>query len=393
MPARRKKPADGAAPARKPAARPRGRRGPTSPAAAGTLPAGASGRPLDEATRSLEGIAERLDALSRRLESSLGETPKPADFQPLADHLYEFARTAPAVVESLRELPGVAGPLGENVRALQDIAETLASLHAAFTESLIRLPQAEDYEPLAEPLRRFAATSPGLVAALGEVLQIAGPLADSVRGLRELAGRLEASHERLAAARPTDETPVPGDSPSSAEGLEALTAPLREFVKVSPALVESLRAFPRLASPLAGWVSGLEQVAARLEAASRDLGASVRIVSRASGSVRREEVREALERIASARATLVEALESLPRGAAYAPLARQLREIATVSPSLMAWLEGVPAVTAPLEDSVRGLWEAAGELKEAQLRLEGVAERLGDAAGRDGAGPSPPKRG
>ena len=47
----------------------------------------------------------------------------------------------------------------------------------------------------------------------------------------------------------------------------------------------------------------------------------------------------------------------------------QLREIASVSPSLMEWLREVPLLSTPLAESVRSLQEAAGDLKEARALL------------------------
>jgi ABC-type transporter Mla subunit MlaD len=78
------------------------------------------------------------------------------------------------------------------------------------------------------------------------------------------------------------------------------------------------------------------------------------------------EVREA---VASAREHLEAALERLPRREDYEPAARNLREMASVSPSLMSWLAEVPALSAPLADSVSDLREALLDLDRALVAL------------------------
>ena len=47
---------------------------------------------------------------------------------------------------------------------------------------------------------------------------------------------------------------------------------------------------------------------------------------------------------------------SLPRREEYAPAAAQLREIASVSPTLLDWMAEVPRLSAPLRDSVERGW-------------------------------------
>ena len=138
--------------------------------------------------RALAETAERLGRLGDRLALSLDEVPKAADFEPLAEHLYEFARQAPALAASLEELP----------RVVEQAKQT-------FSEALLRLPRAEDYEPLAEPLREFARVSPALATALREVLAVASPLAamaaplsESVRGLAHVTAALETTGRQLS---------------------------------------------------------------------------------------------------------------------------------------------------------------------------------------------------
>jgi len=258
-------------------------------------------------------MAERLERLGERLALSLDEVPKAADFEPLAEHLYEFARQAPALATSLEELPRVAGPLAGAVGALRDISETLEHANQSFAEALLRLPRAEDYEPLAEPLREFARVSPALATALREVLAVASPLS-------------------------------------------AMAAPLAESMR------------------------GLAHVTASLEATGRQLAESARALhagpeARERGAV--SPTGEIARRVDSAREAVLLALADLPRASDYEPTARQLREIASVSPSLMDWLREVPALAAPLTDSIRGLRAAADDLKEARALLgdaEGATE-------------------
>lgn len=248
-----------------------------------------------EAPRRLAELAAHLGAVGERLSQSVSEIPRAADFEPLAEHLYEFASNAPLLVSSLRE-----------------ISETLQFAHQSFAESLLKLPRAEDYEPLAGPLREFARVAPALAESLGGVPRLAAPLTESVRGLERIAASVEASSQRLAAA-------------IAALGREPASKPDR----APPPLPSAAGEIP------------LREVAARVEGAHE---------------------------------SLLEALATLPRASDYAPLVGQLRELATVSPSLMEWLREVPSVATPLADSVRGLQSAAAQLKEARDALRARLE-------------------
>jgi hypothetical protein len=264
------------------------------------------GQPSD-AGGVLHEAAVRLDQLGEALDKALAEIPRAADFEPLAEHLYEFARQAPALGASLQELPKVAEPLAHSVKTLQDISDTLEHANHSFGEALLRLPRPEDYEPLAAPLREFARVSPALAEAMREVLAVAAPLAtlaaplaESVRGLATVAARLETTGKSLEAA---------------SLGLQA-----------APGALAGTKAEPS------------------------DTG----------------ELRERLE---SAYEAVLEALASLPRASDYEPAAAQLRAIASVSPSLLEWLGEVPALVAPLSESVRALQKAAADLKAAKALL------------------------
>ena len=155
-----------------------------------------------------------------------------------------------------------------SVRALERVAESLHFTRESFGESMLRLPRAEDYEPLTEPLGRLAAAVPALLQA----------------------------------------------------------------------------------------ISG--------------------------NAVREPEVSVAVrEAVASARLRLAEALTRLPRAEDYEPVARNLRELASVSPSLLDWLGEVPPLSAPLADSVTDLREALHELDRALALLGPDEGPRGAAAG------------
>jgi hypothetical protein len=79
--------------------------------------------------------------------------------------------------------------------------------------------------------------------------------------------------------------------------------------------------------------------------------------------------------VTSARDRLAAALERLPEPEDYEPAARNLRELASVSPSLLAWLrEEVPALSAPLADSVADLRQALLELERALELMDAEPE-------------------
>ena len=169
----------------------------------------------------------------------------------MADHLYSFASLAPRLLESL-----------------QAVSEGLHFAHDNINDALLRLPRAEDFEPLAVPLREFARVSPALTESLAQTLRLLRPLSQTV--------------ERL-------DTGAPG----------------------------------------APHVTAHNDDARRMERARR---------------------------------AILAALAGLPREPEYARLAAQLRELASVSPSLLEWLGEVQGVTAPLAASVESLKTAAAEL-------------------------------
>lgn len=228
-------------------------------------------------------LVSRLSETARLLSTAAADLPRVDDFLPLADHLYAFAQSAPRLLESLEAVRVAVGPLEAAARSLAEVADTLVATHHAWAESLLRLPRAEDYEPLTVPLREFARVSPLLAETLGAVVKAVTPLPGMVR---QVLGGADAMRAAPVAAAPAD----------------------------------------GLRGPLA----------------------------------------DAADRMASARATILAGLSSLPRDRAYAEAAAHLRELATVSPSLMEWLRQLPAITEPLGEALAALTQAATELEDAE---------------------------
>jgi hypothetical protein len=229
-------------------------------------------------------VVARLSQSADLLSATVADLPRADDFQPLADHLYAFAQSAPRLLESLEAVRTAVGPLETAARSLGDVAETLVATHQGWSESLLRLPRAEDYEPLTEPLREFARVSPLLAETLAAVVKAVTPLPEMVQ---KVLGVAETLHPRSAPA------PLP------------------------------------------------------------------------DGGLRRP-LTEAADRMATAHEAIRNGLASLPRDRAYAQAASHLRELATVSPSLMEWLRQLPAMSVPLGEAIASLDEAARELEAAE---------------------------
>ncbi len=162
------------------------------------------------------------------------------------------------------------------------------------------------------------------------------PSAQILRGLREVTADLQYLQQSFADAQ----LKLP-----RADEFEPLVAPLREFARVSPALVDAFR--------------GVIQTTRALIPASRP---EATLGGPGLDAARIDEARRLVE---SARDALRQALEALPRDEDYRPVAAQLRELATVSPSLMEWLREVPKLTTPLSASVAALRHAATDLATA----------------------------
>ncbi len=158
-----------------------------------------------------------------------------------------------------------------------------------------------------------------------------------MRGLRQVSEALAYVQQSLADA--VLRLPRPED-------FEPLVAPLREFARVSPALVEAFREMIQTTRPLAGLVgSGGTGPKGALEMPVRA---------------------EVLRHVDAAREAVRQALADLPHDSDYRPVARQLRELATVSPSLMDWLKEVPKLATPLSGSLAALRRAAEDLETAR---------------------------
>jgi len=229
-------------------------------------------------------VVARLSQSADLLSATAADLPRADDFQPLADHLYAFAQSAPRLLESLEAVRTAVGPLETAARSLSDVAETLVATHQGWSESLLRLPRAEDYEPLTEPLREFARVSPLLAETLAAVVKAVTPLPEMVQ---KVLGVAETLHPRSASA------------------------------------------------------------------------------ARPEGGLRRP-LTEAADRMATAHEAIRSGLASLPRDRAYAQAAAHLRELATVSPSLMEWLRQLPEMSVPLGEAIASLDEAARELEAAE---------------------------
>jgi len=166
-------------------------------------------------------------------------------------------------------------------------------------------------------------------------------LSGSVRALERVAESLHFTHESFAES--LLRVPRPED-------YEPLTEPLQRLAAAVPALLHA--------------IEGTGAPSVRPTAADKPAAAAAR------------------DAVASARRLLAEALDRLPRAEDYEPVARNLRELASVSPSLLDWLGEVPPLATPLADSVADLQEALFELDHA-LDLLGPAEGHGaPGAGR-----------
>ncbi len=211
---------------------------------------------------------------------------------------------------------------GESLGALR---QEIAGLRADVARlRLDEIPRAEDFQPLADHLYAFAEAAPKLLAEL-----------DSVRHATET---LTATHESWNQSL----MHLP-----RAEDYEPLVGPLREFTQVSPVLAETLASVVRAVTPLPKLI---EPLVRKLPSAPADDSA-------------------ALAKVKTARAAIEDALGTLPRDAEYASAAAHLRELATVSPSLLEWMQQLPALTAPLSGSVEALRAAARDLEDAEEAL------------------------
>jgi hypothetical protein len=232
-----------------------------------SLPAPAAAAPPSE----IAGVVQRLHESSKLLAAALKDAPKADDFQPLADHLYEFAQTTPRMLKSLHDLPAAVGPLEDAVRALEEV--------------LVTLPRAEDYEPLVEPLREFTRVAPALAEQLAVVMKSVAPLSDVVGQLRKTADTfhsapartggdgalLEAAAERMAEAQRAIREAL--DSLPRDREYRRVAEQLKAIASVSPSLTEWLHEVPKLSMPLGESVASLERAAESLAEGESELRA------------------------------------------------------------------------------------------------------------------------
>jgi hypothetical protein len=227
------------------------------------------------------------------------------------------------------------GPGRRRAAAANDLAPLAAQLRQTaelLAASLAEVPKVQDFQPLADHLYAFAENTPRLIESLESVRAAVAPLDEWLLRLPR------------------------------AEDYEPLAAPLREFARVSPALAESLGSVVRTVAPLPDLVARLSETAERLRALPSAPPPAPQPRSAALTSA----LADAADRMASAREAIRSALQSLPQDEAYTRFAGQLKELATVSPSLMEWLRQVPALSLPLGDAVASLDQAAQDLETAE---------------------------
>jgi hypothetical protein len=237
----------------------------------------------------------RLPDLVERLENLIAEVPKAAEFEPLADHIYSFAQSGPRLMESLESVKDAVPQIESATQALAETATTLQDTNQRLTESLMRLPAAEDYEPLAAPLVEFTRISPALTESLREAVVSFAAVSQVTKRLETLSGSLRRMES------------------------EPATPPKK--TKADP-----------------------------------------------SEGVRHVKVAETLETLAN---EIDGSLEKIPKDPEYARVADQLRELATVSPSLMEWMKEVKPLSPPLAGSVVTLRRVATALRENAALLRG----------------------
>ncbi len=238
----------------------------------------------------------RLPDLVERLEALIADVPKAEQFEPLAEHIYSFAQSGPRLMESLESVKDAVPQIESATKALGETATTLQDTNQRLAESLMRLPAAEDYEPLAAPLIAFTRISPALTETLREAVV-------SFAAVSQVTKRLEGISKSLKQME-TAETPFPRGK-AKADTAEA---------------------------PRHG------KVAEHLETLANEIDG---------------------------------ALEKIPKDPEYARVAEQLRELATVSPSLMDWMKEVKPLSPPLAGSVMTLRRVANSLRENASVLRG----------------------
>jgi len=229
----------------------------------------------------------RLPALVDRLQALIAEVPKAAEFEPLAEHIYSFAQSGPRLMESLESVKDAVPQIEAATQALGETATTLQDTNQRLAESLMRLPAAEDYEPLAAPLVEFTKVSPALTETLREAVVSFAAVSQVARRLEGVSKSLKhAESAEPAKPRPPvrAEAQDAGRQARVAEALETLAneidgaleripkdpeykrvaEQLTELATVSPSLMEWMKEVKPLTPPLAGSVVSLRRVATSL---------------------------------------------------------------------------------------------------------------------------------
>lgn len=235
----------------------------------------------------VEDALSRLPGLVDRLEALIAEVPKAAEFEPLAEHIYSFAQSGPRLMESLESVKDAVPQIEAATQALGETATTLQDTNQRLAESLMRLPAAEDYEPLAAPLVEFTKVSPALTQTLREavvsfaaVTQVTKRLEGVSKSLKHAEGAEPVKPRTKAGAEGQDA----GRAAAVAETLETLAneidgaleripkdpeykrvaEQLTELATVSPSLMEWMKEVKPLTPPLAGSVVSLRRIATSL---------------------------------------------------------------------------------------------------------------------------------
>ncbi len=211
----------------------------------------------------LSSLADRLRESAKLLAEALSDTPKADDFQPLADHLYEFAQTTPQLVDALRGLP-----------------------------------RPEDYDSLVEPMGEFARVAPALAEQLAIVMKSVAPLRDAVSQLRTTADEMKARPQHTAgdgAALEAAATRMAEAQHGIREALaslprdpeyRAVAEQLRTIASVSPSLTEWLHEVPKLSMPLGQSIAALERAAQSLAEGEEELRRAAEPAARKKRPVR-----------------------------------------------------------------------------------------------------------
>ena len=226
----------------------------------------------------------RLPDLVERLEALIADVPKAEQFEPLAEHIYSFAQSGPRLMESLESVKAAVPQIESATQALGETATTLQDTNQRLAESLMRLPAAEDYEPLAAPLIEFTKISPALTETLREAVvsfAAVSQVSKRLEGISRSLKQMEAGETAAARAKAKVDAPETPRHATVAEHLETLAneidgalekipkdpeyarvaEQLRELATVSPSLMDWMKEVKPLSPPLAGSVVTLRRVA------------------------------------------------------------------------------------------------------------------------------------